>query len=209
MSYKKVLIIITAVFFFFAFCHVAFFGPFENTHLKIRDLFFRLRGPVPTNPLVTIVAIDDQSIAHYGRWPWPRARIAALIHRLTEAKARTIGIDISFLPSQSQAKPVAPAEELSPLMAWLNLDSRQEPLYPNDQLLALAMKKAGNVVLPFYFEFKDATRERNPKTPESLSHSAYLSQEPLGRFLDLGIRIKWQRAWSIESSSKFNVLKCG
>jgi CHASE2 domain-containing sensor protein/tRNA A-37 threonylcarbamoyl transferase component Bud32 len=185
MSYRKILIIIIAVFFFFAFCHVALFGPLENTHLKIRDFFFRLRGPAPTNPLVTIVAIDDQSIAHYGRWPWPRARIGALIHRLTEAGARTIGMDISFLPSQSQAKPLAPAEELTPLMGWLNLDSSQETLYSNDQLLALAIRKAGNVVLPFYFEFKGPSREGTLKIPESLSHSAYLLFDDLNRLATL------------------------
>jgi CHASE2 domain-containing sensor protein/tRNA A-37 threonylcarbamoyl transferase component Bud32 len=185
MSYRKLLTIIIAVFFFFVFCHLASFGPLENTHLKIRDLFFRLRGPVPTNPQVTLVAIDDQSIAHYGRWPWPRARIAALIHRLSEAKARTIGIDISFLPSQSQAKPLSPAKELTPLMTWLNLDSREETLYSNDQLLALAIRKAGNVVLPFYFEFKGPIQEGTPKIPESLSHSGYLLFDDLNRLSSL------------------------
>ncbi|MCK5658040.1 MAG: CHASE2 domain-containing protein, partial [Deltaproteobacteria bacterium] len=95
MAYRKALIIAVAFFLIFASVHVASFGPLENTHLRIRDFFFRLRGPVPPNPHVTIIAIDDQSISHYGRWPWPRARIAALVHRLKEAGARTIGIDIS------------------------------------------------------------------------------------------------------------------
>jgi len=185
MSYKKLFIITIGIFLLFAFCHVLSFGPLENTHLKIRDLFFRLRGPVPTNPHIVIVAIDDQSIAHYGRWPWPRARIGALIHRLSEAHARTIGIDISFLPSQSQAKPVAADEELTPLLKWLNLDSSKEPLYSNDQLLALAMKKAGNVILPFYFEFKGSSREGTSTTPAVLSHSAYLLFDDLSRLPSL------------------------
>jgi adenylate cyclase len=185
MSYRKLLIITTGVFFFFAFCHIASFGPLENTHLKIRDLFFRLRGPVPTNPQIAIVAIDDQSIAHYGRWPWPRARIGALIHRLTEADSRIIGIDISFLPSQSQAKPVAPDEELTSLLGWLNLDSSREALPSNDQLLTLAIKKAGNVVLPFYFEFKGPSQEETPAIPASLSHSAYLLFDDLNRLPSL------------------------
>jgi CHASE2 domain-containing sensor protein/tRNA A-37 threonylcarbamoyl transferase component Bud32 len=174
MNYKKVLIITIGLFLFFAIFHVALFGPLENTHLKIRDLFFHLRGPAPTNSQIVIVAIDDQSIAHYGRWPWPRAWIGGLIHRLTEAGSRTIGLDISFLPSQSQAKPVAPDEELTSLLEWLDLDSSQQSFYSNDQLLALAMKKAGNVVLPFYFEFKGPGREGTSTMPESLSHSAYL-----------------------------------
>jgi CHASE2 domain-containing sensor protein/tRNA A-37 threonylcarbamoyl transferase component Bud32 len=185
MNYRKVLIITIGLFLFFAIFHVASFGPLENTHLKIRDLFFRLRGPAPINSQIAIVAIDDQSIAHYGRWPWPRAWIGGLIHRLTEAGSRTIGIDISFLPSQSQTKPVAPDEELTSLLKWLDLDSNQKSLYSNDQLLALAIKKAGNVVLPFYFEFKGASGKGSPTMPESLSHSAYLLFDDPGRLPSL------------------------
>ena len=185
MNYRKVLIITIGLFLFFAIFHVASFGPLENTHLKIRDLFFRLRGPAPINSQIAIVAIDDQSIAHYGRWPWPRAWIGSLIHRLTEAGSRTIGIDISFLPSPSQANPVAHDEELISLLEWLDLDSSQQSLYSNDQLLALAIKKAGNVVLPFYFEFKGPDREGTFTMPESLSHSAYLLFDDPGRLPSL------------------------
>ena len=181
MSYRKLLIITIGVFFLFAFCHLASFNPLESTHLKIRDLFFRLRGPISTNPNVAIVAIDDQSLAHYGRWPWPRARLGALIHRLAEAGARTVGIDISFLPSESQAKPIIAEKELTPLMGWLNLDSSLEPLPSNDQLFALAIKKADNVALPFYFEFKGSAEGATPKIPEFLSHSAYVLFDDVNR----------------------------
>jgi adenylate cyclase len=174
MSYRKLLPITIGIFLVFGSLHVASFGFLENTHLKIRDLFFRLRGPLPTNSQIAIIAIDDQSIAHYGRWPWPRARIGSLIHRLTEADARTIGIDISFLPSHSQARPVAPDEELTSLLEWLKLDRSQHTSYSNDQLLALALEKADNVVLPFYFEFKGSSVEGTPAMPAYLSHSAYL-----------------------------------
>ena len=185
MSYRKLLIVSIGVFCFFAICHFSSFGPLENTHLKIRDLFLRLRGPVPTNSQIAIVAIDDQSIAHYGRWPWPRAWIGSLIHRLNEAGSRTIGIDISFLPSPSQANPVAHDEELISLLEWLDLDSSQQSLYSNDQLLALAIKKAGNVVLRFYFEFRGPDREGTFTMPESLSHSAYLLFDDPGRLPSL------------------------
>ena len=174
MSYRKALIISIAVFLVFAIGHVASLGPLENTHLKIRDFFFRLRGPASPNPQLTIVAIDDQSIAHYGRWPWPRVRLAALIHKLTEAGARTTGIDISFLPSKTQAKPITLEAEFTPLLRWLNLDVGSKPSVSNDQLFALAIKKAGNVILPFYFEFKGDTQEASSRISKTLAHSAYL-----------------------------------
>jgi CHASE2 domain-containing sensor protein/tRNA A-37 threonylcarbamoyl transferase component Bud32 len=185
MGYRKALIIAAAFFLIFAFVHVASFSPLENTHLRIRDLLFRLRGPVPANPLVTIIAIDDQSISHYGRWPWPRTRIAALVHRLKEAGARTIGIDISFLPSKTQAQPFPPEAEFAPLLRWLDLDPTTELSYSNDLLFAMAMKKAGNVVLPFYFEFKGDTAEAPSEKPAVLAHSAYLLFDDVNRLPSL------------------------
>ena len=174
MSYRKALIISIAVFLVFAIGHIASLGPLENTHLKIRDIFFRVRGPISPNPQLVIVAIDDQSIAQYGRWPWPRTRIAALIHKLEEAGARTTGIDISFLPSKIQARPTALEPEFTPLVRWLDLDVASRPLVSNDQLFAMAVNKAGNVILPFYFEFKGDTGEVSPGIPVALAHSAYL-----------------------------------
>jgi len=185
MSYRKALTISIAVFLVFAIGHVASLGPLVNTHLKIRDIFFRVRGPVSPNPQLTIVAIDDQSIAHYGRWPWPRARIAALIHKLTEAGARTTGIDISFLPSRTQAKPISPEAEFTPLYRWLDLDVESKPLVSNDHLFAMAIKKAGNVILPFYFEFKGDTQEANSGISETLAHSAYLLFDDVNRLPSL------------------------
>ena len=39
---------------------------------------------------IAIIAIDDQSIANIGRWPWPRDVQAKLIDQLAAAKAKTI-----------------------------------------------------------------------------------------------------------------------
>src|SRR3982750_2889808 len=39
---------------------------------------------------VAVIAIDDQSIANIGRWPWPRDVHAQLIDKLAEAKAKTV-----------------------------------------------------------------------------------------------------------------------
>ena len=39
---------------------------------------------------IAIIAIDDQSIANIGRWPWPRDVQAKLIDQLSAAKAKTI-----------------------------------------------------------------------------------------------------------------------
>jgi CHASE2 domain-containing sensor protein/tRNA A-37 threonylcarbamoyl transferase component Bud32 len=181
MNYRKVLVIAIALILVFSFGQVVTFGPLEHTHLKIRDIFYRIRGPVPPNPEVTIIAIDDQSIAQYGRWPWPRVYIAALVHRLAKAGARTIGIDISFLPSATQSEPVSLGPEFTPLLEWLGLNPRSRVAYSNDQLLAMAIVKAGNSVLPFYFEFKGEGSETIHRLPTFMSNSAYLLFDDVAR----------------------------
>lgn len=61
------------------------------------DIIMRSRGTTPVSPEVAIVAIDTKSVDAYGRWPWPRRRIAKLVDVLNEHYAvRTIGFDIVF-----------------------------------------------------------------------------------------------------------------
>ncbi len=59
------------------------------------DLVLRLNPP-PASQRVLIVAIDNRSLAEYGRWPWPRELHARLVDRLTDAGAEAVGYDVLF-----------------------------------------------------------------------------------------------------------------
>ncbi len=93
-------------------------GGLSSWSLRTSDKFFLSRAG---DPAITIVAIDDASITQLGRWPWPRNIHADLIKKLKAAGALVIGYDVNF--------PEASDEQ-------------------NDQTLAIALKEAGNVVLP-------------------------------------------------------------
>jgi adenylate cyclase len=81
----------------------------------------------PTSDSVVIVAIDPQSLAKIGNWPWPRSVHARLIDRLTAAGVRGIGIDIT--------------------MAEADAD------HPDDDLdVAQAIARNGHVVMPVFAE---------------------------------------------------------
>ena len=81
----------------------------------------------PARDDIIIVAIDDYSLAELGRWPWQRKLHAALLDRLTQAHARTVGLDIILSePERAQA----------------------DGTRPGDELLAQAIKHNGHVVLP-------------------------------------------------------------
>jgi CHASE2 domain-containing sensor protein/signal transduction histidine kinase len=84
----------------------------RDAQVKVTDGFFRL-GPPPRQPSqVSLVLIDDESLQQYGRWPWPRTRLAELNTKLAEAGASVIGLDILFAEPQSTDADHALAESL-------------------------------------------------------------------------------------------------
>ena len=67
---------------------------FRIVELHIDDLRMNARpAPEPVGA-VAIVAIDDASIATFGRWPWPRQRIAQLVSTLNDYGVKAIGLDL-------------------------------------------------------------------------------------------------------------------
>lgn len=106
---------------------------------------------------IAVIAIDEQSIANIGRWPWPRDVHGQLIERLAAAKAKTIVHTTFFFEPQTDRGLVyirkiketlgAPAdtEPLGKLIA------EAEQTLDTDAKLAASMAKAGNVVIPAFF----------------------------------------------------------
>jgi len=68
--------------------------PVSTLSQKLNDFYFRLRRPLPASTNVALVLIDDASLAHYGRWPWPRAELAKLLAAVSQQQPKAIGIDV-------------------------------------------------------------------------------------------------------------------
>lgn len=66
----------------------------------VRDLLFdgyqRLYPRERKSAPAIVVEIDEQALARYGQWPWPRARTADLLRRIAADDPAAIGIDILF-----------------------------------------------------------------------------------------------------------------
>lgn len=107
------------------------------------DLQMRLRGPRPPTPEVAIVAIDGPSIDAFGRWPWPRSCVAALLDAIAAAGARTIALDVVF--SEPTRSP--PGVDLG----------------GEDRALAASIGAAGNVVLGYFFRREGAASPGAPR----------------------------------------------
>lgn len=95
---------------------------FGRLDMAVYDFALAIGAP-PADPQIAIIAIDEESLARIGRWPWRRNIHATLIDRLTQARAAVVGLDVIF------SEP-----------------DRQDPAA--DAALADTLRRNGRVVLP-------------------------------------------------------------
>ncbi|MDP2819844.1 MAG: serine/threonine-protein kinase [Polaromonas sp.] len=114
---------------------------------------------------IAIIAIDDQSIANIGRWPWSRDVHAQLIDQLTAAKVKTIAHTAFFFEPQTDRGLVfirkikeALGPAVDPVLSQGGLNEQlgkviadAEVALDTDAKLATSMTKAGNVLVPSVF----------------------------------------------------------
>ncbi len=151
-----VLTLVTLSAFFFAW------RPLEVMEYRVYDLESRLRDTSHQSPII-LVAIDDESITRMGRWPWPRATIAAVIETLKHCGARIIGVDILY----SERDDNQGLREVRKIISTIETDydlnksdvlrrihaslKTSEKILDNDAILSASIMSSGNVILPLYF----------------------------------------------------------
>ncbi len=118
---------------------VADFAPIEELRVRVFDTFQRVDPRVKTARPVTIVDIDEKSLAKFGQWPWPRTRIADMIISLTQLGAAVIAFDVVFA-EPDRLNPDAAAET----MRYLDEVTRSKlrALPSNDQIFADAVRRS-------------------------------------------------------------------
>ncbi len=117
--------------------------PIEALRLRTFDLYQSLKPRVVTARPVVIVDIDEESLAAYGQWPWPRTIIADLVAELTQRGTAAIAFDVIFAEAD-RLSPDRVAETLRDLDPETREKLRNLP--SNDQLLADTMRRARVVV---------------------------------------------------------------
>jgi adenylate cyclase len=133
----------------------------ENIEYNWLDLRFRIRGPLIPKNTIVVAAIDEKSMAAEGRWPWPRARIAALVDALTRDGAQVIGFDVVFSEAQTDAR-LALIDQFESTVDRANVGQAQLKLksmlqearesIDHDNVLATSLRRSlAPVVLGYFF----------------------------------------------------------
>jgi len=168
----------------FIFMFVTGLGDFTDViEKKTFDLRSKLSASGERNPDIEIVVIDDEDLDEIGRFPWPRNILANAINNLAMAGAKVIALDIMFNePEESSG--LKTIRDLKKTYVDLDLKNKglsantfyqllnkAEASLDNDTKLAESFKKAGNIVLPIYFDTRSAGRD--DEVPDYVAKNAY------------------------------------
>ena len=159
----------------------------QSIERKAYDIGVQASSRIPSDR-IAVIAIDDQSIANLGRWPWSRDLHARMTDLLAGAQAKVIGNTIFF--SESQIDPgyiyisklidvvrqlnvegVAPNPETERISALL---TEAEVALNTDRKLTDSYAKAGSVVLPMLFELGEARGRPDQALPEFVTKNSLL-----------------------------------
>jgi CHASE2 domain-containing sensor protein len=154
----------------------------QSLERKAYDLGVLASSRTPSDK-IAVIAIDEQSIANLGRWPWPRAIHAQMLDILTAGHAKVIGYTAFFFEPQVDAgldyiykiaellgnsklkdttDPTQQAE-LAQLGALLQEASQN---LDNDQKLSDSIAKANDVLLAMFFELGEPQGKPDQALPD-------------------------------------------
>ncbi|MGY4316529.1 CHASE2 domain-containing protein [Bradyrhizobium sp. JR3.5] len=116
-------------------------APVQELRVRTFDTFQVLEPRQKTARPVTIVDIDEKSLAdpRLGQWPWPRTRLADIVINLTRLGAVVIAFDAVF-SEPDRLNPDIAADTFSSLDEEMRARLRQLP--SNDSILADAIKNS-------------------------------------------------------------------
>nr|WP_321267828.1 adenylate/guanylate cyclase domain-containing protein [uncultured Sulfurimonas sp.] len=127
---------------------------FQSLDNRVRDFYFKFRGPVKASEDIVIVDIDERSIKELGQWPWERDKFAQILDNLSASGAGIIGLDIVF----SEADKTSPKR----LAKEWGIDDKEMPDY--DFILSQSIASTPTI-LGYVFDFDADNSNEAPQVP--------------------------------------------
>ncbi|MGB5081651.1 MAG: serine/threonine-protein kinase [Burkholderiales bacterium] len=142
---------------------------------------------------IAVIAIDEQSLANIGRWPWSRDIVARMTDSLATAKVKVIGNTVLFSEPQldpglayinklreiyaridppgavASPTPAGPSPELAQIGATL---AEAEVALNTDRKLAESFSRAGNVLQPMLFTLGEPRGRPDRPLPDFVARNA-------------------------------------
>ena len=117
--------------------------PVETLRLRVFDVYQVIQPRENPNSQVTVVDIDEESLAEIGQWPWPRNVLADMLDRLMAMGAIVVGFDVIFAESDRLSP-----DKLASSIAGIDESTAAilRALPSNDDLFAQALARSRAVV---------------------------------------------------------------
>ena len=154
-----------------------------NLRNQAFDLYQRIKPREISKLAVSIIDIDDASLAQIGQWPWPRSTIADLLTKATQDGSVAIALDIVF-SERDRLSPKNIAENYPNFSEDLRTELSNLP--SNDTVLAEAIARSRIVLGQTSLRSIHSTSNSDQVIPE-VQH-AFLGKDPtpyLLKFPDL------------------------
>ena len=117
--------------------------PVQVIRTSLFDLYQRI-SPRVVEPLpVTVIDIDEKSLAEIGQWPWPRTTLVQMLENLSAANPLVIGFDTVF----AEADRLSPRNMIEQLSKQIQTDALNDlVLKDSDELFAEGIAKQSVVL---------------------------------------------------------------
>ncbi len=144
--------------------------PIQQAELALYDLMLIDRRIPQQSGVPVLVGIDEESLAAFGQWPWPRYRLAMLVDRLQQLGAEVIALDILMSePDRSSPEVIRAERKRDHIEADASASTGDQD--SNSQRLAATMGQ-GKTVLAYQLDFSGTSaftkQQPAPAAPEGM-----------------------------------------
>jgi adenylate cyclase len=119
---------------------------------RLYDILLRSSASGHTTGLAVVVDLDEDTLARFGQWPWPRYRIAMLLDALRESGASSIGLDMVFAEADRTSFSTLQRDLLRDLKIRVEVSGLPASFMDHDTALAGVLGR-GPFVLGYKFSF--------------------------------------------------------